>query len=441
MSYDKYTPTRSGYTFGGWYLDENLTKRVTGTFDVKNEIVKLYAYWKEEDKPSKYLYSLTNTHSVISGIASYSSSKNYELKIPSYIGGYPVKTITRDSEQGFDKENVYSVSLPNKLQYIYQNSFYNTSIKEVLIPKSVTYIGRQSFASNSLLESVTFENNSSLNTIEQSAFENDVKLKQITIPSSCESIKDFAFNGCTSLEKIDISLSTDDLGQDIIKGTKYYNDIVSSEEEFVFLGDSILYEYVGTSSSITIPKKTVIICSKLFANRTNITNVIFEEESQITTIGSYSFMNCTSLTSLTLPSSVKMIKEGAFTGISSSIDVSKCNFEDNTLPDQCFENYQGDTITLPNSITKLGYSCFRYCENIKDINLGKLITSIGYGSFQGCKSIENINIPSGVSFIDSNAFKGCISLKEITLPNAITSIRQSMFEDCTSLVSIVLICF
>jgi len=78
------------------------------------------------------------------------------------------------------------------------------------------------------------------------------------------------------------------------------------------------------------------------------------------------------------------------------------------------------TITLPSSITNVGhnYGCsFFGCTALEEVKNFGNVTSIGYGSFQNCTSLKSIDL-SGVTMFDrSGAFYNCSSLAiELNMP-------------------------
>ena len=75
-------------------------------------------------------------------------------------------------------------------------------LETVEIPRSVEYIGFGAFKSCENLKEVRFENGSELKIIDESAFNDCVKLEEITLPSKLQNVKMYAFCGCTSLESI-----------------------------------------------------------------------------------------------------------------------------------------------------------------------------------------------------------------------------------------------
>ncbi len=79
---------------------------------------------------------------------------------------------------------------------------------------------------------------------------------------------------------------------------------------------------------------------------------------------------------------------------------------------------------------------FYKMDNLKSITLPDTITKIGDNAFLNCKSLVSINIPSGVTEIGTAAFYGCESLKSFTVPAKVKNIGLTSFERCLSLENI-----
>jgi hypothetical protein len=73
--------------------------------------------------------------------------------------------------------------------------------KSVVIPSSIEVLSKFCFYTCKLLSSITFESNSHLQRIEESAFSSN-GLRSIVIPSSVEVLSKFYFAGCKSLSSI-----------------------------------------------------------------------------------------------------------------------------------------------------------------------------------------------------------------------------------------------
>jgi len=92
-------------------------------------------------------------------------------------------------------------------------------------------------------------------------------------------------------------------------------------------------------------------------------------------------------------------------------------------------------ITIPDSVTEIGWHTFSGCTNLANVTLGNGVTSIGVSTFSGCTSLTSITIPNSVTRIEYGAFSYCTSLTSVTIPNSVTSIGGVAFQD-TSITSV-----
>ncbi|MDE6207710.1 MAG: leucine-rich repeat domain-containing protein [Muribaculaceae bacterium] len=72
------------------------------------------------------------------------------------------------------------------------------------------------------------------------------------------------------------------------------------------------------------------------------------------------------------------------------------------------------SLTMPNTVTKMGNAAFKGCENLVTVKLSEKITSLSKGLFENCVSLKEFSIPAGVTTIGGNLFKGCTALEKIT---------------------------
>ena len=148
------------------------------------------------------------------------------------------------------------------------------------------------------------------------------------------------------------------------------------------------------------------------------TTVILQDG--LTSIGVYAFQNCSSLTSIEIPSSVTSIGVYAFENCSSltSIEIPSSVTSIGAVFSGCSSL---TSIEIPNSVTSIGGSAFYGCRGLTSIEIPNSVTSIGTSAFSGCSSLTSIKIPSSVTSIGSNAFYGCSGLKYIHLLGNLTS--------------------
>ena len=133
-------------------------------------------------------------------------------------------------------------------------------------------------------------------------------------------------------------------------------------------------------------------------------------EDGVTRIGSGAFIQCSSLTDVSIPNSVTSIGSYAFRECSS---LKKIN--------------------IPNSVTSIGSCAFYFCTSLVELNIQDGIVTIADNAFVNCSSLTHIDIPNTVTNIGERAFDGCTSLTELIIPDAVTSIGELAFANCDNL--------
>ena len=91
-----------------------------------------------------------------------------------------------------------------------------------------------------------------------------------------------------------------------------------------------------------------------------------------------------------------------------------------------------ESITLPSTVTDIGKRAFTSCENLREVVFNDGLKYIGHYSFWDCKSLQSITIPSSVKFIGREAFDECENLSEVVL-NIPREIKFNSFRNCESL--------
>jgi len=96
------------------------------------------------------------------------------------------------------------------------------------------------------------------------------------------------------------------------------------------------------------------------------------------------------------------------------------------------------SVTIPNSVKSIGKYAFRACDNLTSVNIGNSVTSIGTMAFGGCHKLASVTMPNSLVSIWDGAFIHCSSLTNITIPNGVTGIGEAAFANCYSLVTIII---
>jgi len=95
-------------------------------------------------------------------------------------------------------------------------------------------------------------------------------------------------------------------------------------------------------------------------------------------------------------------------------------------------------ITIPNSVTNIGYAAFYYCSGLTNVTTGNGVTSIGDSAFEGCVSLSNVMIGTNVTSIGNSAFSACRKLLNVIIPNSVITIGNDAFERCGSLSNLII---
>ena len=91
------------------------------------------------------------------------------------------------------------------------------------------------------------------------------------------------------------------------------------------------------------------------------------------------------------------------------------------------------SVTIPSSVTSLGYGCFFNCYSLTSIIIPSSVTSLGISCFYGCSGLTSVTIPSSVTSLGNNCFCECSGLTSITIPSSVTYLGSKCFEDCPKL--------
>ena len=377
---------------------------------------------------------------------------------------------------------VTELNIPESVTEIKANAFnWATCLTSITIPSSVTSIGNSAFYGCSGLTEITIPN--SVTSIGGSAFSGCSGLTSVTIGNSVTSIGWDAFGGCglTSVYytgnvaqwcEIDFRESyMNPLGTGY---NLYINnnlvidlsipDTITKIKNWAFSGATCL-------TSVSIPSSVTGIGERAFRDCSGITSVTIS--NSVTNIGEYAFSGCSGLTSVTIPNSITKIGWGAFSYCSGLLSVSIPNsvrnmsnpFEGtgwfNNQPDGILYldgwclGYKGErptgnlvlqegtkmiadyafceantitSISIPNSVTNIGYGAFLECRELRVVTIGDSVSEIGAIAFGACENLDSVSIGRSTERIDYGAFSLCPNLKSVSIKSPVPAIDCSVFS-------------
>lgn len=286
------------------------------------------------------------------------------------------------------------VSIGEGVGAIGKRMFSNcTALQTITIPDGVTEIGELAFNGSGLTE---FATGNGVQTIGVNAFDGCGSLASVAFGKSVGSIGDSAFKGCTAL-----SAMTVDAGNETFRADG--NCVIEKNTEQLVLGckDSVIPAGVASIgekaffgvgiASVEIPASVTEIGKEAFSGCNSMTSLHFvSENSQLKTIGTQAFYDCTAL---------------------------------------------GGTIAIPDSVQTIGGSAFNGCESLAGVTIGNGVETLGLSAFNGCTSLTNMILGDNLKEIGQYAFNGC-AFESITIPASVTSIARGIFSDCLLLQTI-----
>ena len=95
-----------------------------------------------------------------------------------------------------------------------------------------------------------------------------------------------------------------------------------------------------------------------------------------------------------------------------------------SIGSKAFEKAGIRSLTIPDSVDKIGARAFQLCVFLNDLTFGTGLEELDYGVFLNCSSLENVILPPNIKSINFGAFQSCKKLKSIHIgASELTSVR------------------
>ena len=419
-------PEKRGYSFDGWYTDNNFTTKIEKISLYTENDINLYAKFNINN------YSIQFKSNGGNEISTINLPYNTQVTLPApNMLGY-------DFEGWYEDDQTFSV--PYTFDHIIDRNV-------ILYAKW----GLHTYSINYFLDGGENLNNPENFTV----LSDDISL---TAPIKAG----YKFDGW---------YLDQDFNTPITKlSMPIYNDVnlyAKWTAIFNVEGNTIqaLTEYGQTLPHIDVPSKInnieiTKISDYAFQGNTILESINFPET--LTSIGGYAFVSCITLQNIVIPSSLNILGQYAFANCSSLKTITVSSYIDAAGDAAYFENagsndglilYVKNTEKLSpyllsnnsqlvevnfldNKIKTIDAHCFSGCSKLERVIGGSSIESIKESAFAGCKNLKELPIYEGLSTIKNYAFVGCESIEVINLPSTLNYIEYGAFRNCYSIKTI-----
>lgn len=324
--------------------------------------------------------------------------ENYALTIPSNTNSIAGRAFSPGYEVGYT--NLVSVSIPNSVEYIGGSAFYKCHLNSLTLPSSLKVIGSHAFGCN------YFTN--------------------VTIPSEVISIGSSAFAQCGSLTTVVINARSITDDQQLI--SPFYNcpylTTVSFGNNVQHIPANLCSGCSSITGSLSLPSSLLSIGEYAFDGCTGLVGSITIPNST-TEIGQGAFYGCTGITTVTIGTSVNAIGGGAFGNMSNltTVNYNAINCANATYP----FGYTICSFNIGSTVQAIPDNLIYYCENLTSVTLPNSITRIGSSNFSSCGLQGVLSLPPSLNNVGFGAFNnnpGITAIQSnVTTPPTIESLN------------------
>ena len=199
------------------------------------------------------------------------------------------------------------------------------------------------------------------------------------------------------------------------------------------LGDNAFVDCLSLTS-VTMPEGIASIGNGAFKSCTGLTSITIP--NTVTDIGTEAFTDCTSLKSISIPDTVRYMSNEVFKNCT-ALETVHLSTEINRIREEMFYNCVNlKTITIPNKVSHIDARAFQNCESLTNITIPNSVTYMSDGVFKNCTALETVQLSTEINGIGYEMFYNCVSLNTITIPNKVNYIGTRAFQGCTSLTSL-----
>ena len=327
------------------------------------------------------------------------------------------------------------------------------AITSVYIPKNIETIGTEAFSGCIALDTVTFETDSKLSSINGYAFSGCTALTSFAIPNSVGTIGSYLFSDCSKLATLTLSTSLKVLPEYFIKNTNKLTSLEIPKSVVTIADYAFSYIYL---TALNIPESVQSFGMQQFRNDTvasisvnennkkydsrNNCNAVMETATNILIVGcknsvipegTTQIWNSAFLLSSWMSGGTAVIPEGVTNIHNFAFDSAK--FTKAILPSTlisigygAFQKSSLAETILPTSLRHLNEYAFYNTQLTKIVIPENVVWLYGY-SFANCPNLEYVYIKYGVPRIEANAFRSSTALDMVYIPSSTSYVGANAF--------------
>ena len=179
--------------------------------------------------------------------------------------------------------------------------------------------------------------------------------------------------------------------------------------------------------TIVLPQKLKELSKGLFYGCTSLT-----VPEGVTTVD---FSGCKALTGVDLPETVNSINFGGCSSLKEIVIPEKVT----KLNNEVFYNCDAlQSINIGFGVKTVGVSAFYDCDALETVTMADSVTQMYKGAFEHCDKLKNVTLSRNLDEIYENVFRECAELEEITIPYCVTEISSNAFNSSPKLVKVVM---
>ena len=257
------------------------------------------------------------------------------------------------------------------------------------------------------------------------------------------------FSGCSGVTSVSIPSSMITIGWDSFKGTAFYNDPSNWVDGVLYIDNCLIEAKLGQKESYEIVDGTRVIAEYAIMDCSSLTSVTIP--SSVISIGAQVFSKCTSLSSVNIPSSVKYIGENPFDRTALYNDPS--NWVDNVLyVDNCLINAKpelGENYKIVEGTRVIADRAFLGYFSTTSLTIPSSVVNIGTRAFSSLYELTDIQVESGnPAYLSENGvlydadktillhYPRVKKDDTLTIPSSLRYIEEYVFEGCDYLTTI-----